>query len=83
METESETGYAGGAGAEESGWPEEKETLTQEALAARVHEAEVQASLARELSRLSGAEFSEESRQAQTRVLKDLRSLKTDDGADD
>ena len=29
VETESETGYAGGAGAEESGWPEEKETLTQ------------------------------------------------------
>ena len=43
----------------------------------------MQASLARELSRLSGAEFSEESRQAQTRVLKDLRSLKADDGADD
>ena len=82
-ETEYESGYAGGTGTEESGWPEEKETLTQEALAARVHEAEVQASLARELSRLSGAEFSEESRQAQTRVLKDLRSLKADDGADD
>lgn len=71
--------------AEESGsdWPAEEETLTQEALAARVHEAEVQASLARELSRLSGAEFSEESRQAQTRVLKDLRSLKTGDDGDD
>ena len=82
-ETEYESGYAGGTGTEESSWPEEKETLTQEALAARVHEAEVQASLARELSRLSGAEFSEESRQAQTRVLKDLRSLKADDGADD
>ena len=82
-ETEYGSGYAGETGTEESGWPEEKETLTQEALAARVHEAEVQASLARELSRLSGAEFSEESRQAQTRVLKDLRSLKADDGADD
>lgn len=66
----------------ETEWPQE-EPLTQEALAARVHEAEVQANLARELSRLSGAEFSEESRQAQTRVLKDLRSLKEADGADD
>ncbi len=49
---------------------------TEEDLAARVHEAEVQANLARELSRISGAEFSEESRYAQTRVLKDIRSLK-------
>lgn len=49
---------------------------TEEDLAARVHEAEVQANLARELSRISGAEFSEEARYAQTRVLKDIRSLK-------
>ena len=53
-----------------------KEAQTEEALAARVHEAEVQANLARELSRISGAEFSEESRYAQTRDLKDIRSLK-------
>ena len=78
-----EQGAQGESAAEGTGWPAEEETLTQEALAARVHEAEVQASLARELSRLSGAEFSEESRQAQTRVLKDLRSLKTGDDADD
>lgn len=76
--------YDGGEPEEEpeKEWPRE-EPLTQEALAARVHEAEVQANLARELSRLSGAEFSEESRQAQTRVLKDLRSLKAADGVDD
>lgn len=53
-----------------------KEPMTEADLAARVHEAEAQANLARELSRLSGAEFSEESRQAQTRVLKDIKSLK-------
>ncbi len=57
-------------------WEMDQKPMTEEALAARVHEAEVQANLARELSRLSGAEFSEESRQAQTRVLKDIRSLK-------
>ena len=45
-------------------------------MAARVHEAEVQANLARELSRIPGAEFSEEAKYAQTRVLKDIRSLK-------
>ncbi|MCD7909645.1 MAG: hypothetical protein LUH04_18575 [Clostridium sp.] len=82
-ENEPEQGAQGESAAEGTGWPAEEETLTQEALAARVHEAEVQASLARELSRLSGAEFSEESRQAQTRVLKDLRSLKSGDDADD
>lgn len=57
-------------------WEVEQAPMTEEALAARVHEAEVQANLARELSRISGAEFSEESRYAQTRVLKDIRSLK-------
>ena len=63
---------------QESGqnWEVKEEPQTEEALAARVHEAEVQANLARELSRISGAEFSEESRYAQTRVLKDIRSLK-------
>ncbi len=61
----------------ESGdWEVKQAPMTEEALAARVHEAEVQANLARELSRISGAEFSEESRYAQTRVLKDIRSLK-------
>lgn len=57
-------------------WEVEQAPMTEEALAARVHEAEVQANLARELSRISGAEFSEESHYAQTRVLKDIRSLK-------
>lgn len=62
---------------------EVQEPMTEEALAARVHEAEVQANLARELSRLSGAEFSEESRQAQTRVLKDIKSLKVKGNMED
>lgn len=64
-------------------WELDQNPMTEETLAARVHEAEVQANLARELSRLSGAEFSEESRQAQTRVLKDIRSLKINGDVED
>ena len=49
--------------------------MTREDLAARVHEAEVQEQLAKELSRLAKPAFSEESDMAQTRVLKDLRGF--------
>lgn len=62
------------AGKTAASWQQNPQT--EEDLAARVHEAEVQANLARELSRISGAEFSEEAKYAQTRVLKDIRSLK-------
>lgn len=77
---EAETAAAAPAGQEpvsgtaSASWQQNPQT--EEDLAARVHEAEVQANLARELSRISGAEFSEEARYAQTRVLKDIRSLK-------
>lgn len=51
--------------------------MTREDLAARVHEAEVQEQLAKELSRLAKPAFSEESDMAQTRVLKDLRGFQS------
>lgn len=50
---------------------------TDEALKARIHEAEVQASLAMEMSRLSsGSGYHEEVEMAQTRVLTDIRDIK-------
>ncbi|MCC8025682.1 MAG: tetratricopeptide repeat protein [Clostridium sp.] len=51
--------------------------ISEEALKARIHEAEVQANLAMEMSRLSGGEgFSQELEMAQTRVLTDIKDMK-------
>lgn len=70
-----------GQGSEPSQWtPQEPVTpsvISDEALKARIHEAEAQANLASEMSRLSeGPSFQPELEMAQTRVLTDIRDIK-------
>ena len=52
------------------------DTMTDEALKARMHEAEVQANLAMEMSRISDKGYKKEVEMAQTRVLSDIRDIK-------
>lgn len=54
---------------------EMSENMSDEALKSRIHEAQVQASLAMEMSRMSGSGFREEALSAQTRVLTDIRDI--------
>ena len=56
--------------------PEENpDAMTDKALKARMHEAEVQANLAMEMSRISDQGFRREVEMAQTRVLSDIRDI--------
>ena len=54
---------------------ENPDAMTDKALKARIHEAEVQANLAMEMSRISGQGFKREVEMAQTRVLSDIRDI--------
>ena len=54
---------------------ENPDAMTDKALKARMHEAEVQANLAMEMSRISGQGFKREVEMAQTRVLSDIRDI--------
>ena len=54
---------------------EDPDAMTDKALKARMHEAEVQANLAMEMSRISGQGFKREVEMAQTRVLSDIRDI--------
>ena len=51
------------------------QTMSDEALRSRIHEAEVQATLAMEMSRMTNRGFKQELEMAQTRVLSDIRDL--------
>ena len=55
--------------------PDKPRILSDEAVRARMHEAEVQANLAREMSRISDGRHRPESTSAQTRVLTDIKDL--------
>ena len=54
---------------------EDPDAMTDKALKARMHEAEVQANLAMEMSRISDQGFRREVEMAQTRVLSDIRDI--------
>lgn len=54
---------------------EDPDAMTDKALKARMHEAEVQANLAMEMSRISDQGFRREVEMAQTRVLSDTRDI--------
>ena len=54
---------------------EDPDAMTDKALKARMHEAEVQANLAMEMSRISDQGFRREVEMAQTRVLSDIREI--------
>ena len=54
---------------------EDPDAMTAKALKARMHEAEVQANLAMEMSRISDQGFRREVEMAQTRVLSDIRDI--------
>lgn len=60
----------------QSQWmPDKPQILSDEAVRAGMHEAEVQANLAREMSRLSDGRHRPETTSAQTRVLTDIKDL--------
>ena len=55
--------------------PDKPRILSDEAVRARMHEAEVQANLAKEMSRMSDGRHRPETTSAQTRVLTDIKDL--------
>ena len=55
--------------------PDKPRILSDEAVRARMHEAEVQANLAKEMSRISDGRHRPETTSAQTRVLTDIKDL--------
>lgn len=60
----------------QSRWmPDKPRILSDEAVRARMHEAEVQANLAKEMSRISDGRHRPETTSAQTRVLTDIKDL--------
>lgn len=60
----------------QSRWmPDKPRILSDEAVRARMHEAEVQANLAKEMSRISDGRHRPETTSAQTRVLADIKDL--------
>ena len=60
----------------QSQWmPDKPRILSDEAVRARMHEAEVQANLAKEMSRMSDGRHRPETTSAQTRVLTDIKDL--------
>ena len=60
----------------QSQWmPDKPRILSNEAVRARMHEAEVQANLAKEMSRMSDGRHRPETTSAQTRVLTDIKDL--------
>ena len=60
----------------QSQWmPDKPRILSDEAVRARMHEAEVQANLAKEMSRISDERHRPETTSAQTRVLTDIKDL--------
>ena len=60
----------------QSQWmPDKPRILSDEAVRARMHEAEVQANLAKEMSRISDGRHRPETTSAQTRVLTDIKDL--------
>ncbi|XBX06809.1 hypothetical protein QMP26_00925 [Enterocloster clostridioformis] len=60
----------------QSRWmPDKPRILSDEAVRARMHEAEVQANLAKEMSRISDGRYRPETTSAQTRVLTDIKDL--------
>lgn len=60
----------------QSQWmPDKPRILSDEAVRARTHEAEVQANLAKEMSRISDGRHRPETTSAQTRVLTDIKDL--------
>ena len=60
----------------QSRWmPDKPRILSDEAVRARMHEAEVQADLAKEMSRISDGRHRPETTSAQTRVLTDIKDL--------
>ena len=61
--------------------PEPAHMMSEETLKARMHEAEIQADLAMEMSRISGGAHRPEVEAAQTRVLTDIRDLTKDASA--